>query len=57
MRLYADIAHPINAACRDMLQKRIVAEYEAELVRAREPDYVSAYDDIDDDIRRPVPGG
>ena len=57
MRLYADIAHPINAACRDMLQKRIVAEYEAELVRAREPDYVSAYDDIDDDVRRPVAGG
>ena len=57
MRLYADIAHPINAACRDMLQKRIVAEYEAELVRAREPDYVSAYDDIDDDVRRTAAGG
>jgi stage V sporulation protein G len=57
MRLYADIAHPINTACRDMLQKRIVTEYKAELVRAREPDYVSAYDDIDDDVRRPVAGG
>ena len=57
MRLYADIAHPINAACRDMIQKRIVAEYAAELVRSREPGYVSAYDDIDDDGRRPGAGG
>lgn len=52
-RLYADIAHPINAACREMLQKRIVTEYENELVRAREPDYVSRYDDIDDEAHRP----
>ncbi len=52
-RLYADIAHPINAACRDMLQKRIVAEYENELVRAREPGYVSRYEDIDDEPHRP----
>ena len=53
MRLYADIAHPINAACRDMLQKRIVAEYEHELIRAREPGYVSRYDDIDEEPHRP----
>jgi stage V sporulation protein G len=56
-RLYADIAHPINANCRDMIQKRIVAEYASELVRSREPGYVSAYDDIDDDGRRTVAGG
>lgn len=50
-RLYADIAHPINAACREMLQARIVSEYEAELVRAREPGYVSRYDAIGDEER------
>ncbi|MFM8735350.1 MAG: septation protein SpoVG family protein [Pirellulales bacterium] len=53
MRLYADIAHPINAACREMIQKRIVAEYDTELVRARQPGYVSRYDDIDLDDPRP----
>lgn len=51
IRLYADIAHPINAACREMLQSRIVSEYEAELVRAREPGYMSRYDAIGDEDR------
>ena len=50
-RLYADIAHPINARCREMIQQRIVDEYEAELVRSREPGYVSRYDDPDEDHR------
>ena len=49
LRLYADIAHPINASCRELIQKRVVAEYEAELVRAREPGYVSRYDAIGDE--------
>ena len=51
VRLYAAIAHPINAACREMLQSRIVSEYEAELVRAREPGYMSRYDAIGDEDR------
>jgi stage V sporulation protein G len=50
-RLYADIAHPINARCREMIQQRIVDEYEAELVRSQEPGYVSRYDDPDEDHR------
>lgn len=49
LRLYADIAHPINASCRELIERRVVTEYEAELVRAREPGYVSRYDDIDDE--------
>jgi stage V sporulation protein G len=53
LRLYADIAHPINAACREMIQKRVVREYETELVRAREPGYVSRYDAIGDEEHRP----
>jgi stage V sporulation protein G len=51
VRLYADIAHPINAACRDHIQRRIVGEYEAELVRAREPGYVSRYEGLGDEDR------
>ena len=47
VRLYADIAHPINAACRELVQCRILAEYELELERVRQPGYVSPYDDID----------
>ena len=53
VRLYADIAHPINAACRELIQKRVVQEYEAEVVRAREPGYVSRYDAIGDEEHRP----
>ena len=53
LRLYADIAHPINAACRELIQNRVVSEYEAELVRAREPGYVSRYEAIGDEEHRP----
>jgi len=51
-RLYADIAHPINAACREMIQHRVVREYEAELIRAKTPGYVSRYDEIGDEDHR-----
>ena len=34
-----------------MIQQRIVDEYEAELVRSKEPGYVSRYDDPDEDHR------
>jgi len=52
LRYYADIAHPINAACREAIQHRVVQEYEAELIRAREPGYVSRYDAIGDEEHR-----
>jgi len=52
-RLYVDIAHPINAACRELIQNRVVREYEAELVRAREPGYVSRYEAVGDEDQRP----
>lgn len=42
--LYADIAHPINGPCREMIQERVIAAYEEELARSREPGYVSSYD-------------
>jgi stage V sporulation protein G len=50
-KLYADIAHPINSACREMIQNRVIAEYRTELDRAKQPGYVSKYDDdYDDDV-------
>jgi stage V sporulation protein G len=45
-KLYADIAHPINSACREMIQTRVIAEFRSEQQRAQEPDYVSRYDDF-----------
>ncbi len=44
-KMYADIAHPINQACRDMIQNSVIREYLVELDRAKQPDYKSRYDD------------
>lgn len=44
-RLYADIAHPVNAECREMIQARVIEEFEKEIHLAKEPGYVSRYDD------------
>lgn len=50
-KLYADIAHPINSQCREMIQSRVIAEFRTELERAKQPGYVSRYDDdYDDDV-------
>lgn len=46
-KLYADIAHPINSDCREMIQEHVVSEYYEELERAKLPGYVSRYDDFD----------
>ncbi len=48
-KLYADIAHPINSACREMIQQRVIHAYEDEKARSKLPGYVPTYDDIDDD--------
>ena len=39
MKLHADIAHPINAECRQKIQEKIIIAFEAELERSREPGY------------------
>lgn len=44
-KLYADVAHPINQACRDLIQRHVVEEYRLELERAKVPGYASRYDD------------
>lgn len=60
-KLYADIAHPINSTCREMIQSRVVVEYRDELERAKSPNYISRYDEYDagdfndsDDVAPPV---
>jgi stage V sporulation protein G len=44
-KIYADIAHPINQACRDLIQQAVIREYRLELERAKQPGYVSRYDE------------
>ena len=46
-KLYADIAHPINTACREIIQQRVIAAFEEEKERSKLPGYVPSYDDFD----------
>src|SRR5579871_4889790 len=46
-KLHADIAHPINSACREKIQGAVLASYADELERSKLPGYVSRYDDLD----------
>lgn len=48
-KLYADIAHPINSACREMIQDRVIEAYQEELERSKLPGYVPSYDDYDEE--------
>jgi DNA-binding cell septation regulator SpoVG len=49
-KLYADVAHPINSECREMISAAVLTEFEAELRRSAEPGYRSRYDDDFDAI-------
>ncbi|MEC9094686.1 MAG: SpoVG family protein [Planctomycetota bacterium] len=44
-RLYADIAHPVNAECREMLQNSVLEEFNKERECSHLPGYRSRYDD------------
>lgn len=44
-KLYADVAHPINSECREMIQQAVITEFEAELALSEQPGYRSRYDD------------
>jgi stage V sporulation protein G len=46
-KLYADIAHPINSACRELIQQRVICAFEEEKARSKLPGYVPSYDDFD----------
>ena len=57
-KLHADIAHPINSSCRELLQAAVLASYADELERSKLPGYMSRYDDFDDgdwDNAMPLP--
>ena len=64
-KLYADIAHPINSTCREMIQNSVIAELNRELELARQPGYRSRYDEMyfdsgdfeDDEAAEPAPSG
>lgn len=43
-KLYADVAHPVNAACREMIQKRVVEEFSKELELSSQPGYSPRYE-------------
>ena len=47
VKLHADIAHPINSACREVMQVAIIKAYTDERERAKMPGYVCTYDDYD----------
>ncbi len=47
-KLHADIAHPINSACREKIQTAVLASYAEELERAKMPGYTSRYDEYDE---------
>jgi len=44
-KLHADIAHPINAACRHKIEQRVLEAYQAELEESQEPGYVAPPED------------
>lgn len=45
-RLYADIAHPINSECRELIQEEVLKAYQDEKVSAQQDGYVCRYDDF-----------
>lgn len=45
-KLYADIAHPINQECREMIQSAVIVAYEQEQILSQDPNYVCRYDDF-----------
>ncbi len=49
-KLYADIAHPINSECRELIQSEVIRAYEHELVLAQQPGYICRYDEFDDSM-------
>lgn len=45
MKLHADIAHPINADCREMVQQAVLDAFEAECEAMKDPDYVPNHEE------------
>ena len=55
VKLHADIAHPINADCREMVQQAVLDAFEAECEAMKDPNYIPnheeayEFEDVDDD--------
>jgi stage V sporulation protein G len=56
-KLHADIAHPINSACREVIQSAVLRNYNEEKERSKQPGYICTYDDLDGDYEEPVTPG
>lgn len=55
LKLHADIAHPINSKCRELIQKRILEEYGGEIEKAKDPSYQpTALDAFEEDYLEDV---
>jgi len=51
MKLHCDVAHPINATCRAMIQESIIKGYHEEVERSKRPGYVAPrLDDVEEDL-------
>lgn len=46
-KLHADIAHPINSACREIIQSAVIRSYQEERERSKQPGYICSYDEYD----------
>jgi stage V sporulation protein G len=46
-KLHADIAHPINSSCREVIQGAVLRAFQEEKERSKQPGYVCRYDDYD----------
>src|SRR5262245_25425697 len=42
-KLHADIAHPINSACREVIQSAVIKAFQEEKERSKMPGYVCTY--------------
>ena len=48
-KLYADIAHPINSRCRELIQSKVLVAFQEEQIKAQQPGYICSYDDYGED--------
>ena len=48
-KLHADIAHPINCNCREVIQGAVIKAFQEERLRAQQPGYICRYDDYEGD--------
>jgi stage V sporulation protein G len=48
-KLHADIAHPINAVCRQRIQRSVVEAFKRELELSKQPGYQPVEMETDDD--------